>query len=217
MEFDVIHVGAAAATIPDGLLRMLRRGGRMIIPVGESSQSVQLIKRTPSGDFTKEDLLGVRFVPLVNTYIPNPPLTLPPLPPPVSTTPPPTSPLASRSGVTLTSPMAAIATVTPPSVGAAVTELKRQLSESDGQIRSLTTKLGESQTKESLLIKQRDSLQTDIGMLKVENMALRTEKDSIERKMKVALVLAAFCWFRIPPPPSNDHKNRNNKKSTVSK
>lgn len=32
--FDAIHVGAAAASLPTALVRQLRPGGRMVIPVG---------------------------------------------------------------------------------------------------------------------------------------------------------------------------------------
>ena len=33
-KFAAIHVGAAAATIPEDLCRLMARGGRMVIPVG---------------------------------------------------------------------------------------------------------------------------------------------------------------------------------------
>ena len=32
--FDAIHVGAAAAAIPDNLVQKLNPGGRMVVPVG---------------------------------------------------------------------------------------------------------------------------------------------------------------------------------------
>jgi hypothetical protein len=71
MEFDAIHVGAAAATVPDALVKMLRVGGRMIIPVGTSSQSMYMITRQSDGSYKSKNLMGVVYVPLVNTGQPN--------------------------------------------------------------------------------------------------------------------------------------------------
>jgi protein-L-isoaspartate(D-aspartate) O-methyltransferase len=41
--FDAIHVGAAAATIPEELLKQLKNGGRMIIPVGKQFETQVLL------------------------------------------------------------------------------------------------------------------------------------------------------------------------------
>lgn len=63
--FDVIHVGAAADEVPDSLLRALKVGGRMVIPVGKESQELVLVTKKEDGAFTKEPLMLVRYVPLV--------------------------------------------------------------------------------------------------------------------------------------------------------
>ncbi|MFV1922810.1 MAG: protein-L-isoaspartate(D-aspartate) O-methyltransferase [Methylotenera sp.] len=62
--FDGIIVTAAASHIPDGLLYQLADGGRMVIPIGTSTQTLYLIERT--GDEFKETKLEmVKFVPLL--------------------------------------------------------------------------------------------------------------------------------------------------------
>ena len=67
-KFDAIHVGAAAARLPQALVDALKPGGRMVIPLGPEggNQVLSVIdkSRDKSGGFTKKDLLGVRFVPL---------------------------------------------------------------------------------------------------------------------------------------------------------
>ena len=63
--FDAIIVTAAAAEVPEPLLRQLRVGGRMVIPVGDrESQDLLLVTRTERGH-RRESLGGCRFVPLV--------------------------------------------------------------------------------------------------------------------------------------------------------
>ena len=62
--FDAILVTAAAAEIPDALEDELAPGGRMIIPVGVENQILVLITRRGS-KLGRKDLLGVRFVPLI--------------------------------------------------------------------------------------------------------------------------------------------------------
>jgi len=61
--FDAIVVTAAPDHVPQPLLDQLVVGGRLIIPVGDRSQSVLRIRRTELG-YERESLLPVRFVPM---------------------------------------------------------------------------------------------------------------------------------------------------------
>lgn len=64
--FDAIAVAAGGPVIPPALIAQLSRRGRMVIPVGQSiTQKLLRVSRTSSGDFTTEELLDVRFVPLI--------------------------------------------------------------------------------------------------------------------------------------------------------
>jgi protein-L-isoaspartate(D-aspartate) O-methyltransferase len=62
--YDAIIVTAAPPEVPSALLQQLKIGGRMVIPVGDFFQELQLITRTPQG-FDYRQLIPVRFVPLV--------------------------------------------------------------------------------------------------------------------------------------------------------
>jgi protein-L-isoaspartate(D-aspartate) O-methyltransferase len=64
--FDGIVVTAAANHIPPPLVRQLKRGGRMVIPVGGPFliQQLTLVEKDAKGDVTTRQLLPVRFVPL---------------------------------------------------------------------------------------------------------------------------------------------------------
>jgi protein-L-isoaspartate(D-aspartate) O-methyltransferase len=63
--FDAINVAAATgAELPEALELQLAPGGRLVAPVGESSQHLTLVRRTDAG-LARETLEGVRFVPLV--------------------------------------------------------------------------------------------------------------------------------------------------------
>lgn len=58
-------VTAAPAEIPDTLLKQLKIGGRLIVPVGSDYQT--LMRFTRDIDKIKEEHFGlVRFVPMVN-------------------------------------------------------------------------------------------------------------------------------------------------------
>ncbi len=61
--FDAIMVTAAPDHVPKPLVDQLRVGGRMILPVGDFSQELMLIRKTKNG-IIKRSVLPVRFVPM---------------------------------------------------------------------------------------------------------------------------------------------------------
>ncbi len=61
--FDAILVTAAAPRLPDPLLEQLGLGARLVIPVGEMRQELEVHRRTERG-FEHERVTGVRFVPM---------------------------------------------------------------------------------------------------------------------------------------------------------
>ncbi len=61
--FDAIIVTAAPDHVPQPLIDQLAMNGRMILPVGEGSQDLVLIRRTEAG-VQREEVLPVRFVPM---------------------------------------------------------------------------------------------------------------------------------------------------------
>jgi protein-L-isoaspartate(D-aspartate) O-methyltransferase len=62
--FDAIIVTAAPKEIPPKLLDQLKEGGRMVIPVGESSnQQLRLVKKENNGQIKISNIMPVRFVP----------------------------------------------------------------------------------------------------------------------------------------------------------
>jgi protein-L-isoaspartate(D-aspartate) O-methyltransferase len=64
--FDRIIVTAAAETVPDALVEQLGEGGRIVLPLGPHDRTQQIIKLTKiAGAVTREDLIAVRFVPLL--------------------------------------------------------------------------------------------------------------------------------------------------------
>lgn len=68
--FDVIIVTAASGHIPPPLIRQLRPGGRMIIPVGSRFMIQQLvfIEKDAKGKISSRQILPVRFVPLTGGH-----------------------------------------------------------------------------------------------------------------------------------------------------
>jgi protein-L-isoaspartate(D-aspartate) O-methyltransferase len=62
--FDAIVVTAAAPEVPPALLAQLAPGGRLVMPVGDVWQEIEIHQRTTDG-ITVTRVLPVRFVPLV--------------------------------------------------------------------------------------------------------------------------------------------------------
>jgi protein-L-isoaspartate(D-aspartate) O-methyltransferase len=64
--FDAIIVTAAADHIPPSLLRQLRPGGRMVIPIGpvHATQRLVLVTKDDEEKVRTRSVLPVRFVPL---------------------------------------------------------------------------------------------------------------------------------------------------------
>jgi len=64
--FDAIVVTAAASHVPPPLVKQLKTGGRMIIPVGTAflTQHLLLVEKQADGSVISRQILPVRFVPL---------------------------------------------------------------------------------------------------------------------------------------------------------
>jgi protein-L-isoaspartate(D-aspartate) O-methyltransferase len=65
--FDSILVTAGAPEIPQPLVRQLKPGGKMIIPVGDVSgdQVLQVVEKDAEGKVRVRNVIPVRFVPLL--------------------------------------------------------------------------------------------------------------------------------------------------------
>jgi protein-L-isoaspartate(D-aspartate) O-methyltransferase len=65
--FDRIVVTAAAEVVPDALTAQLVEGGKMVLPVGPRDGTQYIVKLTKAADggLTRENLIAVRFVPLL--------------------------------------------------------------------------------------------------------------------------------------------------------
>jgi protein-L-isoaspartate(D-aspartate) O-methyltransferase len=65
--FDRIMVTAAADEVPVALVAQLRDGGKMILPLGPRREAQYIVKLTKefNGRLTREELIAVRFVPLL--------------------------------------------------------------------------------------------------------------------------------------------------------
>ena len=57
--YDVIHVGAAAPTLPEALIYQLASPGRMFIPVGTGYQEIIQVDKDEHGRVTTASLMGV--------------------------------------------------------------------------------------------------------------------------------------------------------------
>jgi protein-L-isoaspartate(D-aspartate) O-methyltransferase len=68
--FDSIIVTAAASHVPPPLIRQLKPGGKMVIPVGSRFmvQQLLLVEKARDGKLTTRQILPVRFVPLTGKH-----------------------------------------------------------------------------------------------------------------------------------------------------
>ncbi|CCM03298.1 uncharacterized protein FIBRA_05426 [Fibroporia radiculosa] len=57
--YDVIHVGAAAPTMPAALVEQLACPGRMFIPIGKAQQAIVQVDKDGEGKVTQRELFGV--------------------------------------------------------------------------------------------------------------------------------------------------------------
>lgn len=63
--FDGIVVTAGAPYVPKALMQQLKVGGRLVIPVGEDSQVMNVITRVTEKKYKKEEKGLFRFVPML--------------------------------------------------------------------------------------------------------------------------------------------------------
>ena len=65
--FDAINVGATAQELPQNLVRLLKKGGQMVIPLKrfDGREIFTLVEKDMNGHITKKELMGVVYVPLV--------------------------------------------------------------------------------------------------------------------------------------------------------
>lgn len=64
--YDAIHVGAAAPEIPPALVEQLKPGGRLVIPVGNIFQDLQVVDKDMDGKLSIRSETAVRYVPLTS-------------------------------------------------------------------------------------------------------------------------------------------------------
>ena len=66
LSFDQIVVAAASEKVPENLLRALKIGGRMVLPIGRAgSQDIVCLEKTSVENFSVSHFPGFMFVPLV--------------------------------------------------------------------------------------------------------------------------------------------------------
>jgi len=63
--FDLIIVAAAPVEIPERLIGQLAPGGRLVIPVGSTTQQLMVIEKQPDGGFRQQSIAPVAFVPMI--------------------------------------------------------------------------------------------------------------------------------------------------------
>lgn len=66
--YDAILVSAAAPSVPQPLVEQLAEGGRLLIPLGGQDVQTLAVLTRKNGQVHREDILPVRFVPLLGQH-----------------------------------------------------------------------------------------------------------------------------------------------------
>jgi len=67
--FEAILVAAGGPTIPEPLVKQLKEGGKLVIPIGDDQRKQNLIRVTRTGDSFKTENFGpCAFVPLIGEH-----------------------------------------------------------------------------------------------------------------------------------------------------
>ncbi|MBU1951872.1 protein-L-isoaspartate O-methyltransferase [Patescibacteria group bacterium] len=64
--YDKIIVAAAAQEIPQSLIDQLRVGGRLVIPVGDTTQDIVVVEKLAEDKIKTKSYPGFQFVPLIS-------------------------------------------------------------------------------------------------------------------------------------------------------
>ncbi|GFP81576.1 protein-l-isoaspartate o-methyltransferase 1 [Phtheirospermum japonicum] len=64
--YDAIHVGAAALEIPPMLIEQLKPGGKLVIPVGNIFQDLQVVDKNMDGTLSVRSETLVGYAPLTS-------------------------------------------------------------------------------------------------------------------------------------------------------
>uniref|UniRef100_T1H1Q4 protein-L-isoaspartate(D-aspartate) O-methyltransferase n=1 Tax=Megaselia scalaris TaxID=36166 RepID=T1H1Q4_MEGSC len=66
--YDAIHVGAASPETPTALIEQLKKGGRLLVPVGPEggTQYMEQFDKDDRGNVQRTRLMGVMYVPLTD-------------------------------------------------------------------------------------------------------------------------------------------------------
>ena len=65
--YDAIIVTAAPSRVPQALIDQMKIGGRLILPVGTYFQKLKVITKMRDGEIGEENIISVRFVPMVHS------------------------------------------------------------------------------------------------------------------------------------------------------
>jgi protein-L-isoaspartate(D-aspartate) O-methyltransferase len=69
--FDGIVITAALGHVPEPLVKQLKPGGRLVMPIGDPAEAQQLavLVKTPAGTLERQNVLWVRFVPVTGPSV----------------------------------------------------------------------------------------------------------------------------------------------------